>query len=76
MLFLLYPNKTENRMKKHILLVATVLISFFSIAQETFPTNGTSNPNHSTYAFVNAKIIVDADVSYDNGNIDYSRWTY
>lgn len=69
MLFLLYPNKTENRMKKHILLVATVLISFFSIAQETFPTNGTSNPNHSIYAFVNAKIIVDADVSYDNGTM-------
>lgn len=56
-------------MKKRIILLTAFLISILSAAQETFPTNGTSNPNHSSYAFVNAKIIVDADLSYDNGTL-------
>jgi len=56
-------------MKKSILFLTTFLFSVFSIAQETFPVNGTTSPNHIQYAFINAKIIVDADQTIENGTL-------
>lgn len=56
-------------MKNLVTLVFTLLIGCFSLAQETFPVNGTTNPNHTVYAFTNAKIIVDADETIDNATL-------
>ena len=56
-------------MKKIILLLFAVSISTITNAQETFPVNGTSNKNHTIYAFINAKIIVDADETIENGTL-------
>ena len=56
-------------MKKIILQLFAVCISSIAIAQETFPVNGTSNKNHTIYAFINAKIIVDADETIENGTL-------
>ncbi|MBL7883171.1 MAG: amidohydrolase family protein [Bacteroidia bacterium] len=56
-------------MKKHILLFAAFIASIYAFAQETYPVNGTTNINHVAYAFVNAKIIVDADQTIDNGTL-------
>src|ERR1035437_2726028 len=56
-------------MKKTVTLLIALLIGYSSIAQETFPVNGTTNPNHTTYAFINAKIIVDADETIENATL-------
>lgn len=56
-------------MKKIVTLLFTLLIGYFSVAQETFPVNGTTNPNHTIYAFTNAKIIVDADETIDHATL-------
>lgn len=44
-------------------------MSQFMAGQETFPVNGTSNPNHTTYAFINARIITDPDNTIENGTL-------
>ncbi|MGQ0828107.1 MAG: amidohydrolase family protein [Bacteroidota bacterium] len=55
-------------MKKIFLfLSALVIIINISIAQETFPVNGTSNKNHNYYAFTNAKIFIDHEVIINKG---------
>ncbi|MCC6838478.1 MAG: hypothetical protein IT234_08080 [Bacteroidia bacterium] len=56
-------------MKKLIQVFICLMVTYGANAQETFPNNGTSNPNHSIYAFVNAKIIVDPEQTYDNGTL-------
>ncbi|MBA3971333.1 MAG: amidohydrolase, partial [Bacteroidetes bacterium] len=56
-------------MKKIFLLFTTVLIVCDAFSQETFPVNGVSNKNHTIYAFTNAKIIVDADETIENGTM-------
>ncbi len=56
-------------MKKYIFCLTAALLSSFSIAQVTFPLNGTSNSNHTTYAFVNARIFIDADEIIENGTL-------
>lgn len=56
-------------MKKIIFTFSALFLSLFSVAQETFPVNGTSNPNHTTYAFVNARIITDPDNTIENGTL-------
>ncbi len=56
-------------MKKLIILFFALSIGSFCKAQETFPINGTTNPNHTIYAFTNAKIIVDADETIDNATL-------
>lgn len=56
-------------MKTRILILFAFLLSIFSFGQETFPINGTSNTNHIAYAFINAKIIVDADQTIENGTM-------
>ena len=56
-------------MKKTLLYFLAVSTSATLVAQETFPVNGTSNKNHTIYAFTNAKIIVDADETIDNGTL-------
>ncbi|CAN5386847.1 amidohydrolase family protein [soil metagenome] len=66
---MLFLFRTISDMKKILLFLFTVSTSALSIAQETFPTNGTSNKNHTIYAFVNAKIIVDADQTIENGTL-------
>lgn len=50
------------------ILLALVSISV-SVAQETFPVNGTSNSNHTIYAFTNATIIVNADETIANATL-------
>ncbi len=56
-------------MKKIILLILLFAAGNSSFAQETFPVNGTSNNNHTVYAFVNARIIVNADETIENGTM-------
>ncbi|HEX8516624.1 MAG TPA: amidohydrolase family protein [Bacteroidia bacterium] len=56
-------------MKKILLLLLGGTCSFLSSAQETFPVNGTSNKNHSTYAFANARIVVDPETIIENGTM-------
>ncbi|MGZ4159069.1 MAG: amidohydrolase family protein, partial [Bacteroidia bacterium] len=56
-------------MKKIALLIVVFAVSTISFAQETFPVNGTSNKNHTIYAFVNAKIIVNPDETIENGTM-------
>lgn len=55
-------------MKKIFLLLA-VVIGQAAHAQETFPVNGTSNKNHTTYAFTNVRIVVDPETTIDNGTL-------
>jgi imidazolonepropionase-like amidohydrolase len=56
-------------MKKHLLSFLAISFCLSLYAQETFPVNGTSDKNHTIYAFINAKIIVDADETIDNGTL-------
>lgn len=56
-------------MKKILLFLLLVSTSATLLAQETFPVNGISNKNHTIYAFTNAKIIVDANETIDNGTL-------
>ena len=56
-------------MKKILLLILLFAAGDCSFAQETFPVNGTSNNNHIIYAFINAKIIVNADETIENGTM-------
>lgn len=57
-------------MKRYVLLLGlSLLFSSIIRSQETFPINGTTNPNHTVYAFMNAKIIVDADQTIENGTL-------
>jgi imidazolonepropionase-like amidohydrolase len=55
-------------MKKYIvlLLCAFVFIAKKSAGQVTFPVNGTTDPKHITYAFINAKIFIDYKTSIDS----------
>ena len=55
-------------MKKIFLLLA-VVAGQAAHAQETFPVNGTSNKNHTTYAFTNARIVVDPETTIENGTL-------
>ncbi len=56
-----------NKMKKILCLLFLISMCKLSIAQETFPVNGTTNKNHTSYAFINAKIVIDADEKIENG---------
>lgn len=56
-------------MKKVTALLFFITTSIFSIAQETFPVNGTSNKNHNSYVFTNARIIVDPETTIENGTL-------
>ncbi len=56
-------------MKKIILLFLAISTYLITPAQETFPINGTANKNHTVYAFMNAKIFVDADEIIENGTL-------
>ena len=56
-------------MKKIILILFLFATNQLSFSQETFPVNGTSNNNHTIYAFINAKIIVNADETIENGTM-------
>lgn len=56
-------------MKKYVILLSTIILSLFVNAQETFPVNGSANSNHIQYVFINAKIIVDADQTIENGTL-------
>ncbi len=58
-------------MKKYLLLLvcAASFITNKSYSQTTFPVNGTTDPKHITYAFVNAKIVVDYKTSIDSATL-------
>lgn len=46
-----------------VILFVSVTVS----AQPTFPVNGVHNKSHITYAFINARIVADAETTIDNG---------
>ena len=53
-----------------ILFISSIfLISIFSQAQTTFPSNGATNPTHSIYAFTNAIVHVDADITIQHATL-------
>ena len=58
-------------MKKYFLLPAIVLsLSWQSaLPQVTYPVNGTTDPRHTTSAFINAKIFVDYKTSIDSATL-------
>ena len=56
-------------MKKIITLFTAIAIAAVSFAQETFPVNGTTNKIHTTYAFTNANIVVNADETIANATL-------
>src|SRR5687768_12448311 len=56
-------------MKKSLLFLFLVTSGLFVQSQETFPVNGTSNKNHTPYAFMNARIVTDAEHVIDNGTM-------
>ena len=56
-------------MKNLVLLVLIALINKTIIAQETFPVNGVFNKSHTTYAFTNAKIVIDENEIIANGTL-------
>jgi len=56
-------------MKKLLALSLVIALAFAAAAQETFPVNGTSNKNHTTYAFANVKIVVDPETTIENGTM-------
>lgn len=56
-------------MKKRLLSFLTFTYSYVLLGQVTFPVNGTTNPNHTIYAFINAKIVVDPEKTIDNGTL-------
>ena len=49
--------------KLYIILGITIVLFGKSLAQQTFPINGTTDPKHITYAFINANIFVDFKTS-------------
>lgn len=55
-------------MKKLVIGFACLCINF-SFSQSTFPANGAPNPIHTTYAFVNAVIHVDENITMKNGTL-------
>jgi imidazolonepropionase-like amidohydrolase len=56
-------------MKNIIPFLFALAIHIQSIAQVTFPVNGTANKNHNTYVFSNAKIITDPETTIENGTL-------
>jgi imidazolonepropionase-like amidohydrolase len=56
-------------MKKLFLLFFGITFGIATSAQETFPVNGTSNKNHTTYVFANARIVVDPETVIENGTM-------
>ena len=58
-------------MKNYLLLLicAGIFMSEKSMSQVTFPVNGTTDPKHITYAFVNAKIYVDYKTNIDSATL-------
>lgn len=56
-------------MKKLFVLSLGIAFTLAAVAQETFPVNGTSNKNHTTYAFANVKIVVDPETTIENGTM-------
>lgn len=55
-------------MKKLILGLACLSIKLL-YPQSTFPTNGAPNPNHTTYAFINAVIHVNEELTLKKGTL-------
>lgn len=57
-----------THMRKIFLILSVLtIVKSGSIAQETFPVNGTSNKIHNYYAFINAKIFIDNESIIDKG---------
>ncbi len=54
---------------KKILFLFLFLVSLQSIAQETFPVNGSWDKRPGLYAFTNANIVVNADQTINNGTL-------
>lgn len=56
-------------MKKRFVLPLLFFYSLYLNAQETFPINATSNPNHTVYAFTNATLIISEEQQIKNGTL-------
>lgn len=54
-------------MKKTLLSLALVFSTICTMAQETYPVNGTHNIRPGNYAFTNANIVVNANQTINNG---------
>lgn len=54
---------------KKILLFCLLLLSIRSMAQDTFPVNGSWDKRPGLYAFTNANIVVNADQTISNGTL-------
>ena len=54
---------------KKILFLFLFLVSLQSMAQETFPVNGSWDKRPGLYAFTNANIVVNADQTINNGTL-------
>lgn len=54
-------------MKRILLALALVFSTFFAIAQQTYPVNGSYDIRPGMYAFTNATIVVNANQTINNG---------
>lgn len=52
-----------------VLCLFIILLTNKSVAQETFPVNGTTDPKHITYAFINATIFTDYKTSISSATL-------
>ena len=53
----------------YLIFIFTLLIIRFALAQVTFPTNGTTNPINTYYAFIHATIIVDFEHQLNDASL-------
>ncbi|HET6226919.1 MAG TPA: amidohydrolase family protein [Bacteroidia bacterium] len=56
-------------MKKIYLLLLCLFSTKYFIAQETFPINSTTNPNHTIYAFTHATLVVSAEEKIEDATL-------
>ena len=57
-------------MRKSVLAFLVCFMAYFSAgAQETFPVNGTTDPRHTTYAIIHAKVHVDYQTMIDSATL-------
>lgn len=56
-------------MKKLSFTIALLASTFISLAQQTFPVNGSVDPRSGQYAFINAHIVINSEQSIEKGTL-------
>ncbi|MBS1634808.1 MAG: amidohydrolase family protein [Bacteroidetes bacterium] len=56
-------------MKRLVFMTLVLCSGLRLLAQTTFPSNGAPNPDHTTYAFINATIHMNEDVTISHGSM-------